>query len=681
MYTSIYQLALLQDVTSVKKKDALLSLTLTVFLVLPVFAFAPTTAVAQTPKIMKIGMFDEPDSLNPILAAEISSWEFINWIYDPLVRWDDNWGIQPCLAESWEWAANGSQLVMHIDPDATWHDGTPFTAYDANWTLFTWTWLGYWVAQTPRIDHRNIKVPDDYTLVLNFVDDGYENIWYWDPGGSYGDPAWELGVYDRYNGTPVQINQEAFLTGLTYVPILPEHLWDPLTWHNETYGIGSWYWDVAYYWDAIVWGMYLEQDWPTPMIGTGAFMLDEYKVGEYIRLDANPDYHLGAPNIDEILITFYSTIEVMTEAVKAGDIDFCETAPAFIELGTIPSTVTINENPWMGWEGLLVNQFVNYTYANGTGGGFGEGKVDYTSNPRKVALRQPEVKKAINQAIDKAQIAEVAYLGHANAADSLIHTTLKWHNDELITYPKGIAAARATLEAAGWVENLAGVYQKNVEGTDETLSFTIKYVTGVPTDFTIVSLVSAYLEAAGFDITTIPLEETTFTAETATEMWNFDIALTFYSQIADPNSMMQYMTSDSWINPNAVNITRVDEIYKEQQLTTSDVTRAALCDEFQQIMYNDSSIIVLVEFTDIELYRNDAWTFTHTDWQSGILSMWNIDSWLEVDVPTTPTTTTPTTGTTTPPPQPPPLPMELLLVVGIGAVVLVLVVVLVIRKR
>ncbi len=651
-----------------KREKALLSLTLAVLLILPVFANITPTTVAQTPKIINIGMFGEPDSLNPVMAATISSWEFINWIFDPLVRWDDDWGIQPCLAESWEWAANGSQLVMHMDPDATWHDGTPFTAHDANWTLFTWTWLGFWVGQTPRIDHRNIKVPDDHTLVLNFVDSGYENIWHWDPEGSYGDPAWELGLYDRYNGTPVAINQEAFLTGLTYVPILAKHLWNPLTWEDPTYGVGSWYWDVAYYWDAIWWGM-LDPAWPTPLNGTGAFMLDEYAVGDYIKLDANPNYHLGAPNIDGILVTFYDTVEVMTEAVKAGTLDFCETEPVFIELGTIPEGVTVNENPWMGWEGLLVNQYYNYTNAQG----------EYASRPHKTnALRQPEVRKAMNQAIDKAQIAEVAYLGHANAADSLIHSSLKWYNDGLITYPQGIAEARATLEAAGWVENTGGVYEKMVEGTLETLSFNIKYVTGVPTDFTIVSLVSSYLEAAGFEITTTPLEETTFVAHTATEVWNFDIALTFYSQIADPNSMMQYMTSDSWINPNGVNITRVDEIYKEQQLTTDDLVRAALCDEFQQIMYNDSSIIVLVEYNDIELYRNDAWTFTHTDWQSGILSMWNIDSWLEVDVPITPTTPT---SPTTPTGPVPPLPMELLLVVGIGVVVLVIVLVYFVRKK
>jgi peptide/nickel transport system substrate-binding protein len=458
---------------------------------------------------------------------------------------------------------------------------------------------------------------------------------------------------------------------LTYVPILAEHLWNPLTWDDPYYGTTGDLYALYGYEDSIWWGM-LNPAWPTPLNGTGAFMLDEYVVGDYIKLDANPDYHLGAPMVDGILVTFYDTVEVMTEAVKAGSLDFCETDPVFIELGTIPDEVTINENPWLGWEGLLLNQYINYTDARG----------EYASNPvKKNALRQSEVRKAINQAIDKAQIAEVAYLGHANAADSLIHTSLKWHYDGLITYPQGVTEARATLEADGWTENPSGVYEKMVDGTLETLSFEIKYVTGVPTDFTIVSLVSAYLEAAGFDITTTPLEETTFVAHTATEVWNFDIALTFYSQIADPNSMMQYMTSDSWINPNAVNITRVDEIYKEQQLTTDDNHRAALCDEFQQIMYNDSSIIILVEYNDIELYRNDAWEFTHTDWEAGILSMWNIDSWLEVDVPVTPTTTTTPTATTTPTEPPPPLPMDLILAVSAGIVVLLVVVVYFVKKR
>ncbi|MHA1850662.1 MAG: hypothetical protein ACTSW8_05305, partial [Candidatus Thorarchaeota archaeon] len=69
-----------------KMEKVLLSLTLAVFMILSMFTATPTVA-AQTANIMDIGMFGEPDSLNPVMAASISSWEFINWIFDPLVRW------------------------------------------------------------------------------------------------------------------------------------------------------------------------------------------------------------------------------------------------------------------------------------------------------------------------------------------------------------------------------------------------------------------------------------------------------------------------------------------------------------------------------------------------------------------------------------------------------------------
>ena len=71
-----------------------------------------------------------------------------------------------------------------------------------------------------------------------------------------------------------------------------------------------------------------------------------------------------------------------------------------------------------------------------------------------------------------------------------------------------------------------------------------------------------------------------------------------------------------------MSVPRIDEIYREQKLG-SDAAREVLIDEFQQEAYDEGSVVVLVEFNDIELYRNDAWEFTHTDWKNGILSMWN----------------------------------------------------------
>ncbi|MFX1602580.1 MAG: ABC transporter substrate-binding protein [Promethearchaeota archaeon] len=643
-----------------KRRNELLSLLFIGFFVVTLVSFAPlvaaeTTEEEQLNKIV-IGMFEQPDYLGPMMAGSIAAWEFLNWMYDPVIRWDDDWGIKGGLAESWEWADNGTQLTLHLVHNATWHDGVPFTSKDVNWTLFTWTWLGWWVAQTPRIDHRNIRCPDDYTVVLNFVENGYEDIaayqaappyWYWRGG---------------YDNTSVEVNKEAFLTGLTYVPILPAHLWDPLMWRHPVWGApigpqwtpgggtgygvtdenGTWvyygYW--AYYnWDGISWATVIPP-YEREDIGTGPFILKEYEIGEYAIFEGNDDYHWGAPAIDNLTVLFYTSVETMTQAVNAGEIDFCETTANFIETGTFGPEVTINEVSSLGWEALLINQ--DYTWANDTD---------------VFALREPSVKVAINQAVNKSKIVDVAYLGHARVADSVIHSELKWHDPTVVKRDVGITEAKATLEADGWVLNAEDVYEKNLNGSAKTLTFTLKYMTGNPIELSKAQLIEADLEAAGFDITLQALDVTTYTADLFA--YEFDLCLAYWSQIGDPNSMAQYMTSTSWINPTGLNVPRVDEIYKEQQLAT-DTAREDLIDEMQQLIYDEASICVLAEISDIEIYRNDRWEFPKADWLSGILSMWNWESWL---------------GATPIPPVGFPIPMELLVIAGAGVLVVVVVLV------
>ncbi len=632
-----------------KRRKYILALLLVLAMVLPVLANTPMQVVAQeeeTGKPFKLGMFGEPDYLNPILAGSIASWEFFNWIYDPLTRWDDDWGVTGGLAESWEWAENGTQLTLHLVQNATWHDGTPFTSADVNWTLFTWTWLGWWVAQTGHIDHYNIKCPDDYTVVLNFVQNGYASIYSWMAGAPF--YYWN----ERYDSTPVEVNQEYLLTGLTYVPILPMHLWDPITWNDPVWGLNGtgydpWgYWDYLN-WDGISWNI-IVPTFDTPEVGTGMFKLSEYVIGEYAFLEANEDYQWGRPNIDNITVLFYSSIETMTQALAAGEIDFCETEAPFLEsLGTTEG-VTLNENPFLGWEALLIDQ--DWYYCNTTD---------------KFALREFSVKKAINQAINKTKIAQIAYLDHAQPADSVVHSTLKWFNNALVTFDAGTAEAMATLEADGWVKNTGGVYEKDLNGSTKALEFTLKYVSGAPVDLSMVQLIEADLEAAGFGITLQAVDTTTFVTDTAAGSRNFDLAVTFYSQIADPNSIAQYMTTPSWINPTGLSIARVDEIYAEQKLA-DDSEREDLIDEMQQLVYDEASVCILVEFNDLEIYRSDRWEFAHTDWESGIFSIWNWMSWLEADVYVL---------------LPSAFPIEMIALVGIAVVVIVIIGIVYMKRR
>jgi ABC-type transport system substrate-binding protein len=604
-----------------KRWYRIIAFLLTLAMLIPTIAHMPMIVKAQedsdSGKPFKLGMFGEPDYLNPVLAGSIAGWEFINWIYDPLIRWDDDWGVQPGLAESWEWADNGTQLTLHLVQNATWHDGTPFTSADVNWTLFTWTWLGWWVAQTSRIDHRNIRCPDDYTIVLNFVESGYESIWAWAPAPTY------AYYRDSYDGTPVEVNKEYFLTGLTYVPILPMHLWDQITWNDPVYGLnGSYYttFDPPYdnfwgfgNWDAISWNI-IVPTFDTPEIGTGMFELSEYVTGEYAFFEANADYHWGAPNIDNITVIFYSSVETMTSALAAGEIDFCETEAPFVTSALANEGVELNAQSFLGWEALLIDQ--DWVYCNATD---------------KFALREPAVKKAINQAVNKTKVASIAYQGYANPAHSVVHSELKWFNDELELFDSGVAAAKTTLDADGWTLNEDDVYEKELNGSTKALEFTLKYVSGAAVDLSMVQLIESDLEEAGFDITLQALDVTTFLLDTAADSRNFDLAVTFWSQIGDPNSIAQYMTTGSWINPTGLSIPRVDEIYSEQQLA-DDAEREDLIDELQQLVYDEASICVLVEFDDLELYRSDKWEFTHEDWLSGIFSIWNWETWLEADI-------------------------------------------------
>ncbi|MHA2359857.1 MAG: ABC transporter substrate-binding protein, partial [Candidatus Thorarchaeota archaeon] len=348
--------------------------------------YLPDLAVAQDEeKVFKVGVLGDLESLNPILAWTEFAWLLIPLIYEPLVRWNisggGDWRTVPGMAESWEWADNGTTLTMHLVQNATWHDGTPFTSADVNWTLFTWTWLGWWISSQSHTDHHAIRTPDDYTVVLNFVDWGLPNQWRWDTVNDTTPGRWYRG---DYNGTPTEIAREYFFMTIPYLPIFPMHLWDPLMWHSDIYGIQTDYYGYYNYtgpglstpwiatpfshnntWkDAISWGV-LDYTWAEPRIGTGPFKFDEWVPGESVRLIANDDYHYERVNIDALEFITYSTVETMTQGVVVGDIDFTSTSVTFTELTDFGPNVDVVENDFMGYRMLFIHPYEDYLNASG----------------------------------------------------------------------------------------------------------------------------------------------------------------------------------------------------------------------------------------------------------------------------------------------------------------------------
>ncbi|MHA1982727.1 MAG: ABC transporter substrate-binding protein [Candidatus Hodarchaeales archaeon] len=641
------------------------------------FAFSPSSTISepeQTEKVLKVGIIGDPEGLNPITAFSLDAWTLVNWLYEPLVRWDltgGSWTPVPGLAESWQMAPNGTQMVFNIVQNATWHDDVPITAHDVNWTLFTHTWLGWWRGTTPIIDHYNISVIDDYTIAINFVQLGYPNIWMSHP---------ELGIDFRcntvpeicYNGTSTQINEEAFLLSLPYMPILPKHIWDPLMWNDPVFGTNGTvypFWYLNDYWNAHV---YEGISWRVldlridpfegygvpfiePRIGAGPWKFVSWAHDDKIILEANDNYHWGRPNVDKIEISIFADVTTAAAAVESGTIDFTEALPEHLVFGApnYGPEIGVNTNDFMGFDGLFINQ--HYPYLNKTDVDPANPDFEARDGEKHLALLEPAVKKAIHQVIDKDRINQFAYLGTGEVTDSVVVKSLPWYNDQLITFPKNSTNAMATLVADGWFVNANGAWEKDLGGSaNETLEFKIKYTTGSDTSRSIATMIIEDLSTIGIKLTLDPADPVKFTADTTrcwmherTNCWNFDMAVNSLSQTGDPHYLNMYMTEENIVNLNGINNTRINEIFAEQRLESDDTARGLLMDEFQQILYNDSSVIPIVNPKDVELYRADNWEFTNGNVQSGLYSLYNTFAFREVDEAPPPSpTTTPITTTT-----------------------------------
>ena len=82
-----------------------------------------------------------------------------------------------------------------------------------------------------------------------------------------------------------------------WVPVLPEHIWSKVSLANA--------------------GTFQNQ----AMVGSGAFIMDKWVKGQFIRLKANPDYWGGKPKIDYLVYRIFNDDDAMIQALRKGDID------------------------------------------------------------------------------------------------------------------------------------------------------------------------------------------------------------------------------------------------------------------------------------------------------------------------------------------------------------------------
>ncbi|HJW74298.1 MAG TPA: ABC transporter substrate-binding protein [Thermoleophilia bacterium] len=259
---------------------------------------APSDSASPGPGgklILKIGVPEDIDGMNPFSAWSSITWEAFRINYNFLTWYDDNYKPVPDLAESWTTSPDAKVWTFKIRSGVTWQDGVPLTARDVAFTynlilrndLDAYT--GYLVGV------KKVTATDDTTLVIEC---------------------------DKPNAGMLAL----------YIPILPEHIWSSVPLGK----LDSWA--------------------NVPTIGSGPFQVVEMSKSKLARLVANKDYFGGAPTIDEIHYTVYQNPESMVADYKAGNLDAVYSVPAALlpSLKVAEGWETVNA-PYIGFYELGFN--------------------------------------------------------------------------------------------------------------------------------------------------------------------------------------------------------------------------------------------------------------------------------------------------------------------------------------
>ena len=108
-------------------------------------------------------------TLNYILHTDEEERQVLTYLYDPLIALDQNLRAAPGLATKWEISDGNSVYTLHLDPRATFSDGTPVKASDVIFTIQRMIdeslQFSSWFE---TLDRAQTKALDDHTVRVVF---------------------------------------------------------------------------------------------------------------------------------------------------------------------------------------------------------------------------------------------------------------------------------------------------------------------------------------------------------------------------------------------------------------------------------------------------------------------------------------------------------------------------------
>lgn len=169
----------------------------------------------------------------------------------------------------------------------------------------------------------------------------------------------------------------------------------------------------------------------TASAGSGPFQLGEWVQGSKVELLRNKNYWGTPARFDVVNFRYYADPNAMNTAMLSGQLD-------------IISNLTVPQS---------IEQFSDksrYHVIEGTT----DGEIVLGFNHATEALAKPEVRQAINHALDKKAIVDAAWAGRGMILGSMASPNDPWFTDLSARWPYDPAKAKQLLAAAGYESGL-----------------------------------------------------------------------------------------------------------------------------------------------------------------------------------------------------------------------------------
>ncbi|MEO8538545.1 MAG: peptide ABC transporter substrate-binding protein [bacterium] len=399
--------------------------------------------------------------VNPLFAPanEVDA-DLSQLVFSGLVRLAPDGQVIADLADVPQVTDEGRTYTFKLRKNLSWHDGQPVTSRDVSFTVRTLTDGDFGGDQSLAEGWRGaqIETPDDQTFIVHL----------------------------RQASAP-------FLARSATIGIVPEHL------------LGS----VA---------VKDLEDAPfnAAPVGTGPYKVESLDSRE-ARLVANPQYHLGKPEVDHLTLRFYTDDASATRALQSGDV-----------------------------RGLLLRGEVTQGQLNDLAQ-IKDTKVDQLERSAQVLMylnttntlfRDQRVRQAISLGINRKAIVEKEFLGAATASVSPVAPNTWAYVAEYDKADQDLSQARTLLQEAGWVASpTTGILTK----AGQEFRFTIR-VDNDPVRFAIANEIAGQLTTLGIRAS---VASTTFTVLNLDYLVprRYEAALATWEQGPDPDPYFGWHSS------------------------------------------------------------------------------------------------------------------------------------------